>query len=548
MPYFLPAATRLRGPVFALSIGAILFAGVLILGACARRDLPEADPYAPYRPAVKSAFQRDFDGLDAAPRYTIDVALHPSGEVLSGTASVVITNPGPDPWRYLVFRLYPMLAQYGGTMTITSVLVDDQPTTYVYLAENSAIRMDLPQSLAARESVTTRIAWRLGIPRWSDNPGIYALFGRSQEMISLPLFYPSLAVYQPGPTLGTGHWWEEIGTVRGDAAFNQISLFEVTATLPSEQVPVAAGTLVASQVLSDSAFTRHTWVTGPVREFALHMSPSFSSATFETDGTRVVSYWLPGQEAAGREALAYAVTALRIFNDYFGEYPFRDIRVAPAPLSYRGMEYPQLTLLGVELYTRFRNNLEILVAHEMAHQWWYQMVHNDPVNTPWLDEAIAEYSVRLYYELLYGGRDAEVLTWQRWQTPVDLLEQQDEGLLLGRRVDSFETSSQYETVIYAKGALFYDHLRELLGDRAFRRFLRGYLEQHRYQIVDGEQWRATLAELQQPGLDALYGEWVGAAARPEATPLPTPAAAPTPSPMPSPMPSLLPTATPDAGE
>lgn len=515
------SAARLRGLLPALGVAAVLLGGLLLMGACARRSQP-ADPYAPYRPAVKSEFQRDFDGLDEAPRYAIDVTLDPSGEVLSGTAEVWITNAGPDPWKHLVFRLYPMLVQYGGTMTITSVLVDGQPATFVYQAENSAIRLDLPRALPARRSVTAKLVWRLGIPRWSDNPGFYALFGRSQQMISLPLFYPALAVYQPGPTLGTGHWWEEIGTVRGDAAFNVASLFIVTATLPSEQVPVATGTLVGSEVLAGGQLTRHVWVTGPVREFVLHMSPLFRSASLESYGTRVVSYWLPGQEAAGRAALSYAVSALRIFSDYYGGYPFREVRVAPAPLNYRGMEYPQVTLLGVELYTRFRNNLEILVAHEMAHQWWYQLVHNDPVNAPWLDEAISEYSVRLYYEMLHGGRAADLLTWQRWQTPVDLLEQQEAGLLLNRRVDSFETSAQYETTIYAKGALLYVQMREILGDRNFRRFLRDYLDQHRYQIVDTESWRAALAQLQMPALDTLFREWIGASGPPTPAPTPTP--------------------------
>jgi hypothetical protein len=516
------SAARLRGPLQALGVTTVLLGGLLLIGACARRSTPAVDPYAAYRPAVKAEFQDDFDQMDQAPRYAINVVLDPSGEVLSGTAEILITNPGPDPWKYLVFRLYPMLSQYGGNMTITSVLIDGQPTTFVYQAENSAIRLDLPRALPARRSVSAKLAWRLGIPRWSDEPNVYALFGRSQQMISLPLFYPALAVYQPGPTLGTGHWWEEIGTVRGDAAFNVASLFVVTATLPSEQVPIATGTLAGSEVLTDGNFTRHVWVTGPVREFVLHMSPVFSSASMESYGTRVVSYWLPGQEAAGRAALSYAVSALRIFSDYYGAYPFREVRVAPAPLTYRGMEYPQVTLLGVELYTRFRNNLEILVAHEMAHQWWYQLVHNDPVNAPWLDEAISEYSVELYYEMLHGGRAADLLTWQRWQTPVDLLEQQDAGLLLNRRVDSFETSTQYETIIYAKGALLYAQMREILGDRNFRRFLRDYLNQHRYQIVDTESWRAALARLQMPVLDTLFREWIGTSVPPAPTPTPTP--------------------------
>lgn len=526
MPFVLSFAARLRRLLLALGVTTALVAGLAILGACARRAAPETDPYAIYRPAVHSEFQDDFGLLETAPRYAIEVTLDPSGEVLSGTAEVAITNPGPDPWRNLVFRLYPMLAQYGGTMTITSVLVDGQPATFVYQAENSAIRLDLPEILPAESSVTAELAWRLGIPRWTDDPNFYALFGRSQQMISLPLFYPSLAVYQPGPTLGTGHWWEELGTVRGDAAFNVTSLFVVTATLPSDQVPVATGTLVSSEVLTDGLFTRHVWVTGPVREFVLHMSPLFSSASLEAYGTRVVSYWLPGHEAAGREALTYAVSALRIYSDYFGRYPFRDMRVAPASLTYRGMEYPQVILLGVDLYSRFRSNLEILVAHEMAHQWWYQLVHNDPVNTPWLDESIAEYSVRIYYERLHGDRDADLLSWQRWQTPVDLLEQQEEGLLLNRPVDSFETGAQYETVIYAKGALFYAQLRDLLGDRAFQRFLRGYLDQYRYQIVDNDRWLDAAGELHEPRLNALYHEWIGLDSTPDPTPAPTPTTTP----------------------
>ncbi len=61
--------------------------------------------------------------------------------------------------------------------------------------------------------------------------------------------------------------------------------------------------------------------------------------------------------------------------------------------------------------------MEILVAHEVAHQWWYQIVHNDPVNMPWLDEALAEYSVKIYSERLHGPRAAAFLERRRWQTP-----------------------------------------------------------------------------------------------------------------------------------
>lgn len=493
---------------------------LLALGACGGNRSAD-DPYAPYRPALKTEYQSDFEKMDKAPRYYLTVTLTPTGDLLIGTAEIVVTNYSPDTWRYLVFRLYPALEQYGGEMSIQSLAVDDQPTNFVYQADNSAVRVELAQALPPDRQVTVVFNYRLEIPLWSDNSSIYALFGSSQQMITLPLFYPSLAVYQPDPALGSGAWWQDTGTARGDTAFNVASLFIVTATLPSEQVPVATGTL-AEATTNNEGQTRYVWVTGPVREFILHMSPAFASASTEAYGTRITSYWLPGQEAAGRNALNYAVGALRIYSDYFGGYPGREMSVAVAPLTYRGMEYPQVNLLGVELYTRFQSNMEILVAHEVAHQWWYQIVHNDPINMPWLDEALAEYSVKLYDERLHGPRSAALLERQRWQTPLDLLAAPVAALTLNRSVESFDDGLEYETIIYAKGALFYSHLRTILGDRRFQRFLREYMADHRYQIVDTEAWYEALKKLQMPELDRLFDEWVGDAKPMPPTPTPVP--------------------------
>ncbi|MEX1019051.1 MAG: M1 family metallopeptidase, partial [Litorilinea sp.] len=445
-----------------------------LLSACGAEPAAAPDAYAAYRPAVKPAFQADFDLLQGAPRYDLTITMDPSGNFITGTGQILVTNYTGDSWRTLVFRLYPMLEQYGTQMTIRSVLLDGQAATFEYLAENTAMRIELPTALPSGEALRVQLAWRVEVPRWSDNPNVYALFGRSQFMTSLPLFYPSLAVYEPGATVGTGKWWLETGSVRGDAAFNLTSLFVVTATLPADEVPITSGALITSTRFTTEngdAMARHVWATGPVREFLLHTSPQFSSATVEAYGTQVSSYWLPGQEAAGRNALRYAVAALRIFSDHYGEYPFTHMHVAPAPLSFRGMEYPQVNLVGIEVYTRFQNSMEVLVAHEVAHQWWYQLVHNDPVNTPWLDEALAEYSVKLYYEGLRGDAVAQQLQRQRWLTPVTLWLQEHSQAPIDRPVATFASGTEYETVVYGRGALLYDTMRTVLGERAFRRYL-----------------------------------------------------------------------------
>ncbi len=78
-------------------------------------------------------------------------------------------------------------------------------------------------------------------------------------MISLPLFYPSLAVYQEGPAVGSGKWWLAEGSERGDAAFNVASLFAVTLTLPADYVPVTSGTLLTTTLLSSPLASRRRW-------------------------------------------------------------------------------------------------------------------------------------------------------------------------------------------------------------------------------------------------------------------------------------------------
>ena len=502
---------------------------LLILNACGGQD---PDPFARYRPAMRPAFQEDLTLLNTLPRYEIDVSLNPTENMLTGTMRVAIVNTSPEPWQHIAFRLYPELDDYKGNMTIYSALIDgpklEQPRIVNpdYQANNTALLLHLPEFLRPGDQINVRLTWKLDYLAFPDVSTVYALLGSSQQMISLPLFYPALAVYQPSAGVLGGGWWLDQGTIRGDSAFNVASLFVVTATMPADQVPVTSGTLITSTFVSNQR-ARHVWVTGPSREFLLHASPQFRSASAEAYGTRVTSYWLPGQEGMGRAALNYGVAALRIYSDLFGPYPYRDMRIAPAPLYFRGMEYPQVSLLGVEVYEGQQNALESLLAHEVAHQWWYQLVHNDPVNEPWLDEALAEYSMKLYLEALRGDDDAGELQLARWDNPVKGMRTEGDATLINQAVDDFNSSSLYETVVYAKGALFYDSIRQTLGDRRFNRFLRDYLANHRYEIVTTADWLGAINELNNPALEVLYEEWVR---RPESVINPIPVPTPTPAP------------------
>jgi aminopeptidase N len=150
-------------------------------------------------------------------------------------------------------------------------------------------------------------------------------------------------------------------------------------------------------------------------------------------------------------------------------------------------------------------------------------VHNDPVNEPWLDEALAEYSMKIYMESQRGEDDAAVLVASRWETPLEGLAAKGQDTLVNQPVGEFLNGTQYETVVYGKGALFYEQVNDTVGTRRFDRFLQNYLKTHRYGIVDTVTWLNDLRDLPDPALVTLFEKWVALPDPTKATPTATPA-------------------------
>jgi aminopeptidase N len=136
--------------------------------------------------------------------------------------------------------------------------------------------------------------------------------------------------------------------------------------------------------------------------------------------------------------------------------------------------------------------------------------------------------MKIYMEAMRGETDAGSFQVKRWQTPLDSLRAKGQDTAVDQPVASFLNGTQYETVVYGKGALFYDRIRDAIGTRRFDRFLHSYLEDHRWGIVNTDTWLAALRDLPDPSLVPLFDEWIAAPAaqvsRSELPGTPTPAA------------------------
>lgn len=467
-----------------------------LVGCGTPATAPQEGPVTPAQIALERAIALGIEPAGPLPEYHLSLNLKMPNRRLIGRQRVTIPNRTDQNLNEIVFRLYPNLPQYGGTMAIGPVWVNGQRGTSTLRAEGTSLVVPLAPPLVPQASVTISMTFDIEVPYYNTG---YTLFGHSEGIWSLPDAYPLLALYDGRA------WHEDLAPSYSDAVVADAALYEVDLTLPTTLTVVTTGSVLGDVLEKEGQRVYHI-AGGPLREFAWLASTEYRSAETTANGALVRSYYLAGDETAGQAALNIASAALRVYADAFGPYPYPQMSVAEAPLLHYGMEYPGLNLIGLALYRDQRGELEDRVAHEIAHQWWYAQVGSDQVNAPWLDEGLAEHSTVIYYQQVFGPARANTLVNQRWLAPYQSAVENGYDAVVNQPSIAF--GKEYEVMVYAKAALFFDALRKKLGEDGYRAVLREYVARYRWQIATPRDLLQVAESVSGQDLDGLYNRWI----------------------------------------
>ena len=253
-----------------------------------------------------------------------------------------------------------------------------------------------------------------------------------------------------------------------------------------------------------------------MRDFMLAMSADYEVVTQTVEDVTVRSFYLPGDQAGGEHGLKVAADALRVYSRRFGAYPFAELDVVESGTRAGGIEYPGLVVIAESLYGQAGEGsyFDFVVAHEVAHQWWYSLVGNDQVNHPWLDESLTGYSTILYYQDVLGRSVADQVLAQSFEAPYQRLVQEKRDQKVDQPVAAF-TRDDYSAVVYRKGPLFFHALRQAIGDDKFDAFLKAYFRQNRYDIATAERMLVAAESVaDRATVRSLFGRWIQSAATP----------------------------------
>ena len=197
-----------------------------------------------------------------------------------------------------------------------------------------------------------------------------------------------------------------------------------------------------------------------------------------------------------------AAEALVLYSELFGAYPYDSLTIVEADF-FDGLETSGLFFLDqvfFDTYIEYPTGwLTTLIAHETSHQWWHTQVGNDAALEPWLDEALATYSERLFYEHRYP----EWVDWW-WYRRVNIFSPQ--GMINGS-VHDYEDFRHYVDAVYLRGVTFLEALRMRIGDEAFSAFLSDYARQGAGKVFTADDFFRILGDHSQADITELIANY-----------------------------------------
>jgi aminopeptidase N len=254
------------------------------------------------------------------------------------------------------------------------------------------------------------------------------------------------------------------------------------------------------------------FVSGPSRDFTAVASTDFETVSREVNGTIITSYFRPESADGGKAVLDFAGSSLALFSSLLSSYPYRELDVVEVELyGAAGVEFPQLVFLAHNIYggsARNEHYLEFVTAHEVVHQWLYGLIGNNQHHAAFIDEGLSEYlSSEVYFSAVYGPKTGrrqfalEVLHWY-----LSYL-QSGSDLVVDQPTDSFRSVASYSVIVYAKGAIGFAQLRDVIGDEAFFAALRSYASQYEFGIATPADLRAAFAGASGRDVGTVWRTW-----------------------------------------
>ncbi len=293
---------------------------------------------------------------------------------------------------------------------------------------------------------------------------------------------------------------------------NDKATSEILATVAADLKVAANGRLVS--VTEDPArrtVTYHWSQDLPHSTYLVFLAAAPYVVVPDAYGTLPINYWVYPQHASmARSTYGKTPAMMAFFNRIYGyDYPWQKYDQISVP-SGGGAESTSATAMTHRIMVDERNEPEFsaigIVSHELAHQWWGDLITLRSWAHTWLNESFATYSDYLYVREERGGEEGAVNLLGKLNAYLREAKTRYVRPIVSDRYD--QPQDMFDSHTYPKGALVIHMLRQQLGDAAFFDTLKYFLHRHAFEPVDTGDFIRAVKTVTGQNLDWFFDQWL----------------------------------------
>ena len=494
---------------------------LFLLFACFRPDLAKAQPV---QPTPQSFQNHRFTTLNVPPDlpdYQIHAELDIDKRLVKASQKVTYKNRTSAAQTEVVFHVYPKyrtapkaklklaktlevlrlgpdeaIDPKGDRLQVQSVSINNEPAIPTYEGEDQTIMaVPLNAPLEPGQSIQVAIDFTLDLPnqwgRWSHHQGITTLVN----------WYPVLTVPDQN-----GQWSREPFVPWHQPWHQEAAYYQVTLQLPADQVVASTGKIIETHAV-DETLKRIIIDGPPARDFALVCSNRFQ--TFEMQVGHIKARVLADKKHAdnARRALEYMAEVLPIYEEWFGAFPYDEMEVVTSFFGWNGNECSGLVMIDDRVFNlpaAGERYMDHLITHEVAHQWWWNVVGTNGYTETFMDEGLVNSITAKRLDLKYG-RNAPLIVWPKgfgWLPSIgreDLRmasyykwKAQGNGGPVIQDLNGMSNLNALFSLAYDRGGKVVDMINNRMGDDRYFAFLQSLYKKHSFGILHYEELKTEL--------------------------------------------------------
>ena len=307
-------------------------------------------------------------------------------------------------------------------------------------------------------------------------------------------------IWTQGQGKYTSHWFPSFDDENEKVIFNN------TITFASDFEVVSNGILL-EKTTKDSFTTWNYEMSHPMSSYLLMMAiGKFEKLTVKTASGTPLEFYIMSEDVAKFEpTYRYSRQIFDFFEKEIGvAYPWKVYRQIPVKdFLYAGMENTTSTIFAQDFVVDsigFNDRSYLNVnAHELAHQWFGDMVTAKSGKHHWLQEGFATYYALLAEEAVFGS---DYFNFQLYEIA--------ERLIGASRSDTIPVLNPKASSLtfYQKGAWALHYLRENVGHKNFQKAVKSYLQKYQFKNVDTDEFLAEINKVSDFDTNTFKKDWL----------------------------------------